>query len=366
MPRGTEFERGFVLVAMVAPINDPAPHRQAGTVVAPRPLDSTGCAPGVAPMTPVTPRILYFGMDGLLSALPLRALLTAGARVVAVVTPSTAHAAVPPTVRQLEPPAAADPPRGRPLAPPGVAQLAWSAGIPLLAATRLNAGATLRALAALGPELIVVSCFSLRLPPALLALPALGALNVHPSLLPENRGPAPLFWTFRDATGDGPIRAGVTIHQLTCALDAGPIVIQEALLLPDGLTAAELEPRLAALAAELIPPAIAGLVDGSLQPEPQDEAGATAHSWPTADDFTIGTNRPARWAFNAIRGASGWGAPLRLHVAGASYVVTGAVGYDPDATLSHPAEWAGGILRVRCEPGVLMVTVKECDAPVPH
>lgn len=315
-------------------------------------------------MTPITARILYFGLDGLLSALPLRALLNAGARVVGVVTPSTAHPADTVTWREVVPPAAPDLPRCRALAPPGIAQLAWSAGVPLLATGRLGADATVAALAALAPELIVVSCFSLRLPPALLALPVLGALNVHPSLLPENRGPAPLFWTFRDATGDAPLRTGVTIHQLTDKLDAGPIVLQEALLLPDGLTTAELEPRLAALAAELVPRAIAGSIDGSLRPRPQDEARATAHSWPAADDFTIGTGRPARWAFNAIRGATGWGAPIRLRVAGSTFVVTGAVGYEPDATLLHPAEWANGILRVRCEPGVLAVTVAERGTPV--
>lgn len=366
MPRRAGGGRGCVLGVTVGSVNDAAVRRQSGTVVVPRPPVPAGSAPRPAPMTPTTPRILYFGMDGLLSALPLRALLTAGARVVAVVTPSTAHPAATASLRELPPPGTPDLPRRRALAPPGIAQLAWSAGIPLLAATRLGASTTLRALAALVPELIVVSCFTQRLPPALLALPALGALNVHPSLLPENRGPAPLFWTFRDATGDGPLRTGVTIHHLTDKLDAGPIVIQEALLLPDGLTTAELEPRLAALAAALVPRAIAGLIDGSLQPQPQDEARTTAHSWPAADDFTIATDRPARWAFNAIRGATGWGAPIRLIVAGATHVVTGAVGYEPDATLPHPAEWANGILRVRCEPGVLAVTVAERGTLVPH
>lgn len=311
------------------------------------------------------PRILYLGMDTLLSALPLRALLARGARVVGLVTPARERQTSGAALRRLAPPAAREASAHRALAPPSIARLAWEAAIPLFALARNASPAIWQELSPLAPDLIVVSCYPSRLPRELLALPALGALNVHPSLLPENRGPAPLFWTFRDASGHEPIRTGVTVHQMTGAVDAGPIVLQEALVLPDGLTSAELEPRLAALAADLLPRAITGLVSGALEPRPQDERRATAHAWPAGDDFVITTNRPARWAFNVIRGCGGWGAPLLLRTAGRTFLVTSAVGYEAHDSIPHGTEYADGVLQAQCTPGVVTVTATPCDPASP-
>ena len=60
------------------------------------------------------------------------------------------------------------------------------------------AGAALAAIGQYAPDLIAVSCFPFVFPPALLALPPLGVLNLHPALLPRGRGPDPLFWAFRE------------------------------------------------------------------------------------------------------------------------------------------------------------------------
>jgi methionyl-tRNA formyltransferase len=177
---------------------------------------------------------------------------------------------------------------------------------------------------------------------------------LHPALLPANRGPAPLFWTFRE----GFTHAGVTAHLMDGGLDSGPIVAQEGFELADGTTGDELELRCAALGGEVLVAAARGLADGTLRPRPQDEARATTYPWPCADDFVITPDRPARWAFNFIRGTAGWGYPHRLVTPAGSLTVRAALAYDPAARLGAPLVREGDEVRVQCAPGVLTVAVE--------
>lgn len=301
------------------------------------------------------PAVVFFGMQGVLSLLPLSGLLDAGVLVRAVVTPGVARAG---GVRELPPPTA----RGRlPRALLGrtVVDLAWERGIPVLEVDALD-GAAVDALRRFAPDLVVVSCFPLRFPDALLGLPPLGCLNLHPSLLPRNRGPAPLFWAFREEAPGGEVRGGATAHLMDAGLDAGPIVAQEGFAVPDGATGGELELRAAALGAELTARAARGLADGTLTPRAQDEADATTYPWPRADDFVVPTDRPARWAYNFIRGTAGWGYPHVVVADGRHYRVRAARAYEPAGDPGGPvvdAGDAGGARRllVRCAPGVLTV-----------
>src|SRR6266536_191528 len=107
---------------------------------------------------------------------------------------------------------------------------------------------TIRVLTEYQPETICVACFSKRIPRDILDIPRLGCLNVHPSLLPANRGPEPLFWTFRE----GNQRTGVTIHLMDEGMDTGPIVAQEALEIPDGISYTQLEAQCAELGGKLL------------------------------------------------------------------------------------------------------------------
>src|SRR5207237_9894289 len=77
-----------------------------------------------------------------------------------------------------------------------IVQLAEQQRIPLWEVARMSDAATLSTLATYEPDAICVACFSQRIPRAILDLPRLGCLNVHPSLLPAKLGPDPLFWTF--------------------------------------------------------------------------------------------------------------------------------------------------------------------------
>src|SRR5205823_3279104 len=75
------------------------------------------------------------------------------------------------------------------------------------------------------------------LPPELLDVPRVGCLNVHPSLLPAHRGPAPLFWTFRH----GDPLAGLTVHWMDEGIDTGDIALQEEIPVAEGTSGLDLQ-----------------------------------------------------------------------------------------------------------------------------
>ncbi|MGG5821421.1 formyltransferase family protein [Falsiroseomonas sp. HW251] len=102
-------------------------------------------------------------------------------------------------------------------------------------------GATFRdALAEARPDLIVTLHFDQILAPETLAIPRLGGVNLHPSLLPRHRGPVPAFW----ALAEGGAEAGVSLHRLAARIDAGEILSQRRVALPAGVSALDASRRL--------------------------------------------------------------------------------------------------------------------------
>jgi methionyl-tRNA formyltransferase len=292
-------------------------------------------------------------MAGRFSAIPLAALLTARLPVVGVVVPGLARPGAPPIV-QHQPPSGG---RGSlpllgPAGAPTVLDLAGRHGLPAYAVSRLADAATLATLAALGPDLIVVACFPRRLPAVLLALAPLGGVNLHPSLLPAGRGPNPRFWTFRH----GLPRGGVTVHQMTDDLDAGPILAQTSFELPDGLTGAAFDETAAGLGADLLVQVARNLGAGRARPVPQDPARATYDPAPTEADYLVPTDRPARWAYNFIRGVADDGRPLAFLLDRKPVPIRAALAYQPTDD-PHPVNPVGadGVRWMRCRPGWLQV-----------
>lgn len=301
------------------------------------------------------PHIVFCGMFGTLSRVPLAALLDAGYDIRAVVVPASFGA---PPLQQLTPPAdwAARPASFAALMRRTIVDLAWERAIPVLAVGDLGAEVS-AAIAAYAPDLIAVSCFPHRFPVRLLALPPLGILNLHPALLPRGRGPDPHFWAFREPDPARAGAGGVTIHLMDRGLDSGPIVAQGRVPLSDGMSANELELHSAALGRELLVAAIGALVAGTAEIVPQDEAVATTYPLPTASDFLIQPDQPARWVFNCLRGLTGQGPPATLVIGARRWPVRAALSYDPAGTLSQPYLEDGATLRVRCATGVLTVAV---------
>ena len=179
------------------------------------------------------PRVLFFGMTGSFSRTVLATLLAAQVPICGYVLP-TAPQADPP-LQRVEPMQTMSADDGEliilnPVRTQNSIQLAWQHHIPIFEAGNLRAPAVQNFVAKLAPDVACVACFAQRIPPALLAMPRHGFLNVHPSRLPAYRGPAPLFWQWRH----GETQTGVTVHWMDERLDTGPIATQSALTLPDG------------------------------------------------------------------------------------------------------------------------------------
>src|SRR5205823_13340603 len=124
---------------------------------------------------------------------------------------------------------------------------------------------------AVGADIAVVVAYGQILPASLLEAPRLGTLNVHASLLPRHRGPAPIEWTI--LSGDP--ETGVTIMQMDAGVDTGPILAQERVPIAPDETAPRLEGRLAKVGGRLLVQTLEDLVEGRAQPLPQPAAGAT-------------------------------------------------------------------------------------------
>jgi methionyl-tRNA formyltransferase len=143
--------------------------------------------------------------------------------------------------------------------------------IPVIAATASNESAIAERLRSLRPDLICVATFPRRIPKETTKLAALGAINLHPSLLPRHRGPLPLFWTYH---ADDRV-AGVTVHHTSENFDAGDIILQESFPLPRAYPVAKLDEDVAVRGARLLQSAVTALARGQATRIAQDESAAT-------------------------------------------------------------------------------------------
>jgi methionyl-tRNA formyltransferase len=192
--------------------------------------------------------------------------------------------------------------RGREMAPPPVKKLALDLGLPIMQPERVKDPLFLAQLAELKPELIVVAAFGQILPPAILDLPPLGCVNVHPSLLPKYRGAAP----FQMAVIKGETRTGVSVYRMDQGMDTGPLLLTREVEIGEAETAEELGKRLAVIGGELVNEAIKGLKQGTLKPVPQDEQGASYAPLLKKIDGLIPWQEDAAQIRNRIRGMVPW------------------------------------------------------------
>jgi methionyl-tRNA formyltransferase len=155
---------------------------------------------------------------------------------------------------------------------------------------------------ALGADLGVVAAYGKILPETLLAIPRLGMINVHASLLPRYRGAAPI----QRAIMEGETRTGVTIMRVVKALDAGAMILKESLPIDPDETGGDLEARLATLGARLLLPAVDQLAQGVAVEEPQDDSQATYAARILKTDGLIAWDRPAQAIHDQVRALSPW------------------------------------------------------------
>ena len=187
--------------------------------------------------------------------------------------------------------------RGMKLSPSAVKQLALAHGIEVDQPEKLRTDAQRARLAACAPDVLVVAAYGLLLPPAVLALPRLGCINIHASLLPRWRGAAPI----HRAIEAGDAETGITIMQMDEGLDTGPMLLRRALPIAADDTTASLHDRLAALGGDCIVEALAALQCGQLSPTPQPAEGVTYAAKIGRAEADIDWSRPAAEIERAMR-----------------------------------------------------------------
>jgi len=158
----------------------------------------------------------------------------------------------------------------RPLASP-VKRLAQELGLEVYQPERIRDEPAQARIRQLGADVMVVVAYGQILPASLISIPRLGTFNVHASLLPRHRGPAPIEW----AILSGDRETGVTIMQMDAGVDTGPILAQARTPLVPKESTGPLEGRLAEMGGELMVSTLDGLAQGRIKPVPQPAESAT-------------------------------------------------------------------------------------------
>lgn len=189
--------------------------------------------------------------------------------------------------------------RGRQVAPPPVKSAAQRLGLPVLQPESLRDAAFLASLRDMKADLFAVVAFAI-LPRAVLRVPRLGSVNLHPSLLPKYRGAAPIQW----AVIRGEQETGVTIFRLSPRVDAGDLLLQRRVPIGPEETAGALYDRLKGLGAEVLLEAVDGLEAGTVNPQPQPEEGATSAPKLEKEDGRLDWAQTAGSIRNRVRGTN--------------------------------------------------------------
>ena len=193
--------------------------------------------------------------------------------------------------------------RGLTLSPSPVKQSALALGLPITQPESIKNNDEFRAqLAALKPDAIIVVGYGRILPQWMIALPRLGNINLHASLLPKYRGAAPIQW----AIARGEEVTGVTTMRIDTGLDTGDILLQKEIPINPEDTAETLAPTLAAVGADLVVDTLHRLQAGTVNPYPQDHAKATLAPILKKEDGRIDFRRTAQEICNRLRGFQPW------------------------------------------------------------
>ncbi|HYT69494.1 MAG TPA: methionyl-tRNA formyltransferase [Vicinamibacterales bacterium] len=211
--------------------------------------------------------------------------------------------------------------RGQQLQATPTKHVALTHGISVLQPAKIRDEAFLQQIRDLRADLGVVVAFGRILPDALLAIPPLGMINVHASVLPRYRGAAPI----QRAIIAGDVETGVTIMRVERELDAGPTFAVATMPIPPDATSGDMEAVLATLGAQLLLPVVDDLALGRAVETPQDHSRATHAPKITKDEGVIDWNQPADAIHNLVRGLQPW--PLAsTHLNGARIVLRRTLG----------------------------------------
>ncbi len=252
-------------------------------------------------------------------------------------------------------------PRGRGLQveEPPIAIAATQYALEVLQPPSMRDPGFLSRLRVLAPDLIVAVAFGRVIPPEVLVIPRLGGINLHPSLLPRYRGAAPI----PRAIAAGDTETGVTVLYIIEELDAGDVILQQAVpILPDD-TAETLQVRLAGEGATLLAEAIRLLDAGQAPRHPQDASRVTLAPKLSREEGLIRWGDSAVRIANLVRALIPWpvaytlreGEPLKIWRATAGSDVPGAPSPARSRALAETAATPGTVLHAGAVEGVPLV-----------
>lgn len=204
--------------------------------------------------------------------------------------------------------------RGRKLAASAVKQRALGLHLAVHQPDSLKSSEAQTKIKLAAPQVMVVVAYGLLLPPAVLAIPEFGCINIHASLLPRWRGAAPI----QRALLADDAATGVSIMRMQAGLDTGPVYAVRTTPINAQDTAGTLHDRLAQLGAQLLLEVLEQLP--ALEPVAQDDARATYAAKLTRAEARLGWTRPAAELARAVRAFNPWpmawtqyqGEPLRI------------------------------------------------------
>jgi methionyl-tRNA formyltransferase len=246
--------------------------------------------------------------------------------------------------------------RGKQMHTPPVKTLALEHGIPVYQPAKIKTNEEVRAVfEQAAPDACVVAAYGKILPEWLLAIPKLGCINVHASLLPKYRGAAPINWAIANCERV----TGVTIMQMDAGMDTGAMLAKRAIAIGEEETAPELSVRLSRLGAELLSETLPRIERGEIRAEAQDDSQASYAPLLKREDGLIDWQRSAGEIADRVRAFQPWpGAYTFLR--GARLTIWRAREVSPDVVND---EWArdveaGTIVRLH-EMGVMV----RCGGP---
>jgi methionyl-tRNA formyltransferase len=242
--------------------------------------------------------------------------------------------------------------RGRILSPPPIKRTAERLACPIIQPPDIRDPGVCDRLKALAPDFLVVVAFGQILPRNILGIPKYGAINVHASILPKFRGPAPIQWAIMRRETN----TGVTTIFMDQGVDTGDILLTTETPIHAEETAASLHDRLARMGAELLVKSLDGIGDGSVLPRAQNHAFATYAPLLTKKSGRIDWNKPSLEIDAMIRALTPWpGAfcrcdDMRLKIHKASALVEPAGETPGTVVAGYPDE-----LRIATAKGVLLI-----------
>jgi len=192
--------------------------------------------------------------------------------------------------------------RGHRVQPSEVKSAALALGAEILQPTRLREAEFRDQMSRLDADLGVVAAYGRILPADVLAIPRLGMINVHASLLPRWRGAAPVHRSI--LAGDA--ETGVTIMRVVAQLDAGPMLARVSTSIDPMEKSPELELRLATLGAVLLVETVAAMAHGPVAAAIQDESMVTYAGKLEKNESPLSWDQPAGKIHDRIRGLQPW------------------------------------------------------------